>query len=119
MGLSCPWVDWPRRLGTRAGYSAIISSGWGVSPIGHFFMAIRIDAVRPLADFKAMMDEMIRHLRESPKAVGQERIYIHGEPEVEAERIRRRDGIVLPPKVAQALRSMGERLGVTGILPPA
>jgi L-2-hydroxycarboxylate dehydrogenase (NAD+) len=64
-----------------ASYSAKISNVWGVSAIGHFFMAMRIDAVRPVAEFKAMMDEMIVALRESPKATGESRIIIAGEPE--------------------------------------
>jgi len=102
---------------SAASYSANISNVWGLSPIGHFFMAVRIDAVRPVDEFKAMMDQMIRDLKESPKAVGQDRILVAGEPEFETEAIRRREGIVLPPKVAQTLRDMGQRLGVSGILP--
>ena len=100
-----------------AGYSAIVQPNWGNSPIGHFFAALRVDAVRPLVDFEAVMERMIRDLRESPKAEGHERIIIHGEPEFEAEEVRRREGIVLQPEVAETLRALAGRLEVTGILP--
>ncbi len=95
-----------------AGYCAAMSPVWCASPTAHFFAALRVDAIRPLDEFKAMMDEMIRALRDSPKAVGQERIIIHGEPEFEAEERRRREGIVLPAKVVESLQEIGERLGV-------
>ena len=95
-----------------SGYSSTLRGGWGVSPIGHFFAAIRVDAVRPLAEFQAMMDQMIRDLRESPKALGHERILIHGEPEFEAEEARRRDGIPLVAPVYEDLCKLAARLGV-------
>jgi len=95
-----------------ASYSATISNVWGVSAIGHFFMAMRIDAVRPAAEFKAMMDQMIRDLRNSPKAEGQDRIFVAGEPEFEAQARREQEGIVLPSKVADDLKGMAARLGV-------
>jgi LDH2 family malate/lactate/ureidoglycolate dehydrogenase len=49
------------------------------SGIGHFFGAMRIDAFRPKDEFKRDMDDLIRRLRETPKAEGAKRIYIHGE----------------------------------------
>ncbi len=100
-----------------AGYSAMFGGGWGESETAHFFAALRVDAARPLGDFQAMMDALVRDLRESPKAAGQPRIIIHGEPEFEAEEKRRREGIVVVPAVAQQLRHMAERFGVRGILP--
>ena len=51
--------------------------------VGHYFAAISIDAFRPVDDFKAHMDRLIQELKDAPKAVGQERIYIHGEKEFE------------------------------------
>ena len=68
--------------------------------IGHFFGAIRIDAFRPLDEFKADMDELIRSAQDRhrrPKA--QSRIYVAGEKEFEKEEERRREGIPLHPKV--------------------
>ncbi len=99
-----------------AGYSAQIRPTWGSSSIGHYFAAIRIDAVRPQGDFEAMMAEMVRALRQAPKAAGQERIYTHGELEAEAQALRQREGIPLMPAVAQALWTLAERYGVANPL---
>ncbi|MGB3903541.1 MAG: Ldh family oxidoreductase [Anaerolineae bacterium] len=80
--------------------------------IGHFFGALRVDAFRPLDDFKAAMDDIIQILRSSAKAEGQERIFIHGEKEFEMAEERMREGIPLHPKVATDLRELGEELGI-------
>jgi LDH2 family malate/lactate/ureidoglycolate dehydrogenase len=82
------------------------------SLIGHFFGAIRIDIFRPVEEFKDAMDRMIRQLKESPKAVGQSRIYIHGEKEFEMAEKQRREGITLPGRVIQSLEKIGAELGV-------
>jgi len=80
--------------------------------IGHFFGALRVDAFRPLEDFKAAMDDIIQILRSSAKAEGQERIFIHGEKEFEMAEERMREGIPLHPKVVTDLREMGEELAI-------
>ncbi|MBL7199351.1 MAG: Ldh family oxidoreductase [Anaerolineae bacterium] len=82
------------------------------SNLGHFFGAWRIDAFRPVAEFKAAMDDWQRRLRTAPKAEGQARIYIHGEKEFEAVERRSREGIPLNPKVAADLRSIAEEVVV-------
>jgi LDH2 family malate/lactate/ureidoglycolate dehydrogenase len=82
------------------------------SNLGHFFGAWRIDAFRPVAEFKAAMDDWQRRLRAASKAEGQDRIYIHGEKEFEAVERRSREGIPLNPKVAADLRSIAEEIGV-------
>ncbi|NLE76402.1 MAG: Ldh family oxidoreductase [Chloroflexi bacterium] len=76
--------------------------------VGHFFGALRIDAFRPAAEFRATMDDLIRRLKASPKAEGQERIYIHGEKEFEIEEVRRREGIPLDPKVVESLQGFAQ-----------
>ncbi len=82
------------------------------SKIGHFFGAIRIDGFRPVNEFKADMDNLIRMTRNSPKADGQERIYIHGEKEFEIEAERRQHGIPLHKKVIANMRKIAEELEV-------
>ncbi|MBI4497577.1 MAG: Ldh family oxidoreductase [Chloroflexi bacterium] len=86
-----------------AGYSAALDG-----QAGHFFGAMRIDAFRPADEFKAMMDEMIRALRNSEKAVGEERIYVAGEPDFETEQERRAHGIPLHKDVVAFLRRTAE-----------
>jgi L-2-hydroxycarboxylate dehydrogenase (NAD+) len=80
--------------------------------VGHFFGALAVDAFRPLAEFKQTMDELIHILKDSPKAAGHDRIYIHGEKEFELEEARRRNGIPLHPEVVSALKQMAADVGV-------
>ncbi len=82
------------------------------SAIGHFFGAWRVDAFRPVDEFKAAMDDLQRRLKDAPKAEGQERIYIHGEKEYEAMERISREGVPLNPKVAAALQGIADELGV-------
>lgn len=80
--------------------------------VGHFFGALRVDGFRPLDEFKATMDDIIRRLKRSPKAEGEERIYIHGEKEFEMEDERRLGGVVLHPKVVTDLQGIADELGL-------
>jgi len=82
------------------------------SQIGHFFGAWRVDAFRPAAEFKAAMDDLQRRLKNTPRAEGATRIYIHGEKEYEEAERRSRYGIPLNPKVAADLRAIGDELGI-------
>jgi L-2-hydroxycarboxylate dehydrogenase (NAD+) len=79
---------------------------------GHFMMALDVRLFRPLEEFQAAMDDLIRRLKRSEKARGQTRIYIHGEKEFEMEEVRRREGIPLHRRVVEDLRAMAGALGV-------
>jgi len=81
-------------------------------PRGHFFGAIRIDAFRPLAEFKADMDRLIRELKATPPIEGEKRVYVAGEIEFETAEERSERGIPLHPSVLKGLREVSERLGV-------
>ncbi|MGC8874360.1 MAG: Ldh family oxidoreductase [Chloroflexia bacterium] len=80
--------------------------------VGHFFGALRIDGFRPLEEFRATMDDIIRRLKDSPKAEGQTRIYIHGEKEFEAAERNRVEGVPLLGKVYDDLRAIAQEVGV-------
>jgi LDH2 family malate/lactate/ureidoglycolate dehydrogenase len=80
--------------------------------VGHFFGALKVEAFRPLDEFKATMDDIIRRLKETPKAEGTDRIYIHGEKEYEEAERRAQEGIPLGPKVEADLRSIAQELDV-------
>ncbi|MFH1560434.1 MAG: Ldh family oxidoreductase [Chloroflexota bacterium] len=79
---------------------------------GHFFGALRIDGFRPVEEFKAEMDEMFRVIRSSEKMPGWERIYVHGEPEWEAERDRLANGIPLDLPTYESLEEISADLGI-------
>jgi L-2-hydroxycarboxylate dehydrogenase (NAD+) len=80
--------------------------------LGHFFGAWRIEAFRPVAEFKAAMDDLQRRLKGSPKAEGQNRIYIHGEKEYENTERNLKEGLALNPKVNADLRALAAELKV-------
>ncbi len=80
--------------------------------IGHFFGALRIDGFRPVHEFKADMDELITRIKNSPKAQGADRIYIHGEKEFEKQAEREANGIPLHEKVVATLRQIAVELNV-------
>lgn len=82
------------------------------SGIGHFFGAMRVDAFRPLDEFKRDMDDLIRRLKEAPKAKGADRIYIHGEKEFEEAEQLAKQGVPLNPKVVEDLRTIANQLGM-------
>jgi LDH2 family malate/lactate/ureidoglycolate dehydrogenase len=86
--------------------------GYDQQHSAHFFGAIRVDAFRPVADFKAGMDAMIRALHAGPKALGQDRIYVAGEPEHDTEQERTRLGIPLPANVVADLREIAAQYAI-------
>jgi len=88
------------------------------SPSGitsHFFGAIRIDAMRDIADFKRDMDRELRTFKNSALAPGQTRVYVAGEIEHENEIAFRRDGIPLIAPVITDLDALADDLGIARV----
>jgi L-2-hydroxycarboxylate dehydrogenase (NAD+) len=77
----------------------------------HFFGAIRIDAFIDLDLFKRMMDVYIDMLKNSEKAAGQDRIFIHGEKEFELHE-QQKDEVGIYYKVVEELRQVGQEVNV-------
>ena len=80
--------------------------------VGHFFAAVNISAFRDPQAFKADLDALIHTLKEAPKAVDQERIYIHGEKEFELFERNSQEGVPLLVEVVKGLKEAGEQVGV-------
>jgi LDH2 family malate/lactate/ureidoglycolate dehydrogenase len=80
--------------------------------ISHFFGAIRIDAFRDIAAFKADMDRELRTFKDSRKAPGQDRIYVAGEIEHEKTLYNREHGVPVHVKVWDGLQKMAGELGI-------
>jgi L-2-hydroxycarboxylate dehydrogenase (NAD+) len=78
----------------------------------HFFMALRVDYFRPIEEFKAAMDDMLRALKDSKKAAGHDRIYTHGEIEFETEGERRANGIPDHAFFVDQLRALATELDI-------
>jgi len=63
--------------------------------LGHYFMAIDIEAFTELDDFKKTSGDICRALRASKKAPGHDRIWTAGEPEWDVWNIRKDKGVPL------------------------
>lgn len=98
--------------GVLSGLGSARMLSWDTWEMGHFLGAWRIDAFRPVEEFKAMMDETIRDLRATKPAPGAKGVLIPGEKEFYTERERRVRGIPLYPKVVAPLVKLGEELGL-------
>jgi LDH2 family malate/lactate/ureidoglycolate dehydrogenase len=80
--------------------------------IGHFFGAMRIDGFIDVDEFKLQVDDYIRVFRAAKPAPSTNGPLIPGDPEREAENIRRDKGIPLILPVIEELRSISKRTGV-------
>ncbi|MDH6365342.1 L-2-hydroxycarboxylate dehydrogenase (NAD+) [Enterococcus sp. PF1-24] len=74
--------------------------------LGHFFMAIDIEAFTDVADFKKTAGDILRALRASKKAEGAERIYTAGEKEYLAFLERSETGVPLNKAVRDSLTTV-------------
>ena len=78
--------------------------------IGHFFMAINISFFTELDAFKKTTGDILRELRASLKAPGQQRIYTCGEKEYFAWLERKNTGIPVDPSLQKELVAMRDEL---------
>jgi L-2-hydroxycarboxylate dehydrogenase (NAD+) len=81
--------------------------------VGHFFMAINIEAFCSLEDFKSTTTQILHDLRQSNKAPGQKRIYTAGEKEFEKEKIIRAQGVPVIPNLQKDILYLQNELGLT------
>jgi L-2-hydroxycarboxylate dehydrogenase (NAD+) len=81
-------------------------------PLGHFFLAIDIECFTDLEAFRKTTGDILRALRASAKAPGQERIYTCGEKEYLAWQERREKGAPVDAAVQKELLAMRDELGL-------
>jgi LDH2 family malate/lactate/ureidoglycolate dehydrogenase len=80
--------------------------------IGHFFMAIDIDAFRDRIEFLEHMDRWMDAFKSSEPIHKDEPVMIPGEPEFKQEIIRSENGIPLLHTVVLDLEDLGQKLGI-------
>ena len=78
--------------------------------IGHFFGAMRIDGFIDADEFKRHIDDYVRVFRATKPAPGTNGPLIPGDPEREAEHVRRKSGVPLILPVIEDLQEI-RRLG--------
>jgi LDH2 family malate/lactate/ureidoglycolate dehydrogenase len=82
--------------------------------LGHFFMAIDIEAFTDLDSFKKTTGDILRDLRASQKMKGQDRIYTAGEKEHDAWLYRKDRGVPIDESLRQDIIAMRDELGLKG-----
>ena len=78
----------------------------------HFFAAIRIDAFRDVADFKADVSRELAAFRTSAPAPGSTGVLVAGDPEQAKSEEQLRNGVSLDPVVVESLKRVAEKTGV-------
>ena len=87
------------------------------SNCGHFMIAVNIEALQPLAQFNARMEQYIAELKSVPLAKGHDEVFYPGEIEANNDIANRRDGLLLPADTLENLASIARDSGLTGLLP--
>ena len=82
--------------------------------LGHFFIAIDVSAFTELDDFKKTTGDILRELRNSKKAKGQDRIYTAGEKEYDTWTYRKDKGVPVNPELLRELITVRDELGLEG-----
>lgn len=85
---------------------------WVGKGLGHFFGALKIEAFIDPDEFKQSIDAWIRRFRDTRPAPETNGPLIPGDPEREAESIRRVEGIPLVMPVVEDLRNISRATGV-------
>jgi len=80
--------------------------------VAHFFLALNIENFVEMDIFQEKMDDFIDRLRESAKAEGQNRIFIHGEKEYELYEKHKQSGVPLEEKVYESLKTIAAERSV-------
>src|SRR5713101_5524327 len=80
--------------------------------IGHFFGAMQIDGFIDRDSFKRQIDDYIRTFRATKPAPGTTGPLLPGDPEREAEKWRRKNGVPLILPVVEELRDIAQKTGI-------
>jgi LDH2 family malate/lactate/ureidoglycolate dehydrogenase len=95
--------------------------GFGVEPSGRHndgcFMAVfKVEAFRPLAEFKREVAEFARYLKATPPSEGSPGVYYPGEIEHLNEQARRKSGIEVEEATWAKLRALADEYGLAAEL---
>lgn len=86
-------------------------------PLGHFFIAIDINAFTEPDDFKKITGDILRQLRASKKMPGQQRIYTAGEKEHDTWMFRKDKGIPFNDALLEEFSGMCKDYDMNEFLP--
>ena len=91
--------------------------GFGVEPTGRhndgcFMACFKVDAFRPLGEFKKEVGEFVRYLKETPPAEGSSGVLYPGEIEHRREQDRRQNGIEVEDSTWDKIKSLAQDYGL-------
>ncbi|MBV9237718.1 MAG: Ldh family oxidoreductase, partial [Xanthobacteraceae bacterium] len=94
--------------------------GFGVEPTGRhndgcFLAVFKVDAFRPLAEFKREVTEFARYLKDTPLSEGSTGVFYPGEVEHLREQERRKNGIEIEDATWTTLRKLAAELKLTDL----
>jgi len=89
----------------------------GRANIAHCFIALDYGMFGDKAEIEAKLSRFLQEVRDSDKAEGQDRVYIHGEKEAEAHERVKREGVYLNDKTYEEMRMIAEYTGAFDYLP--
>ena len=81
--------------------------------IAHFFFAMRIDAFRPIEEYKKSADAFVDYLHALPRQEGVEQIYVPGELENKSKADKLANGLRYSCKQIDELEDYGRRAGLS------
>ncbi|GAA0583591.1 Ldh family oxidoreductase [Craurococcus roseus] len=95
--------------------------GFGVEPTGRhndgcFLLAIKVDAFRPLAEFRAEVAAFAGYLKDTPPSEGSRGVLYPGEVEHAQEIERKRDGVDIEDSTWGKLADLAEAAGLSAQL---
>ncbi|MDH4151210.1 MAG: Ldh family oxidoreductase, partial [Betaproteobacteria bacterium] len=113
-------VDMMSGVLTGSGFLSAVHSPYKTaekSNCGHFMMAVNIEAMQPLAEFNARMEEFIAEIKSVPLAQGYEEVFYPGEMEARNDARNRRQGIEFPDDTITDLKRIAGETGLQALLP--
>lgn len=87
------------------------------SGCGHLMIALNIEAIQPLTEFNARMEQLIEQLKAVPLAKGFDEIVYPGELEARNDIKNRKEGLVLPSDTLLDLTKIAEETKLKNRLP--
>lgn len=115
-------VDMMSGVLTGSGFLSAVHSPYKTaekSNCGHFMMAINVEAMQPLAQFNARMEQFIAEIKSVPLAQGFDQVFYPGEMEARNDTRNRSQGIHYPDDTVADLKRIADETGLRSLLPMA
>jgi LDH2 family malate/lactate/ureidoglycolate dehydrogenase len=113
-------VDMLSGVLTGSGFLSAVHSPYKTadkSSCGHFVMALNIEAMQPLAQFNARMEQWVAEVKSVPLAQGHDEVFYPGEIEARNDALNRARGISLPADTLRDLERIAAQTGLVRQLP--